>query len=477
MGADDIVVPARRTPSPRMLIAATTSHPTILGHPSWQTETTQTRPSLASASPSHVVGVVNGRFDVVEIRGMEAHVRIARTLAMSRVSSYGYDDRLLDSSIEDTVSSTETHLRNEGSDYGYNLDAARTYANQARGAVSPLNSLAQYSTDLSAGSGDVLGSYRQNPYPYSSSKSYYSTMSGWGGTYQDDGVDYGLNYSPYPMISQDPSHLVQGYSRYSGKAPVYVDEGSSSYSYGNLVHRPAVSNDSQGFAMSGMAASLPPATSSDRLHSQVNRTLTGSSSYRADGVPSPYSTAKGSSANAAIPEVGYSSVPSSFDSPYSATSTLASQRSASHGDSSAYTPGGGSAADTLYGAAAPSDQALRPAEDASAAGLSYLYGGSDRNGSRRDSHSSGGAASAGTMLSNGHAYVPDASHHAHAAAAFSHGYMVPAGAQGDRTTATAVAVAASAGGRGGGGGGGGGGGSSHAPSEGHRRSAGSLRGG
>ncbi|KAI1370186.1 hypothetical protein F4677DRAFT_383374 [Hypoxylon crocopeplum] len=361
------------------------------------------------------------------------------------------------------VSSTETQLRNDGSEFGYNLEAARPYTNQARVTVAQLNAtMSHYPPDMSGG--DVMTPYRHHPYPYGG-KGYYSTMSGWTGGYPEDGVDYGINYA-YPILSQDPSHMVQGYGRYSSGKPVYVESDASPYSFGNLVHRPAVSSESPtGFSLSGMAASLPSAPDrvvpSERLLPQVNRTLTGSSTYRTDGLPnyqsSNYSSSKTSPASS-ITEVGYSSLNSSFDSPYPTPNTLPSsvpQRSASQHDGTTYQPGSSSSSETLY---ASSDQTLRAAEDATP-GLSYIY--SDKlDSSRRDSHSSGGA-SGGSVLPNGHIYVPD-SHHTHASS--SQSYVSSQGSAVDGATTSSGRGSGSSG-------------SSHMHTDGHRRSAGNLRGG
>ncbi|KAI0002703.1 hypothetical protein F4779DRAFT_127976 [Xylariaceae sp. FL0662B] len=360
------------------------------------------------------------------------------------------------------VSSTETQLRNDGSDFGYNLEAARSYSNQTRMAVPQLNSMSQYPTDMTGG--DVMTSYRQNQYPYGS-KSCYSTMPGWSGTYPDDGVDYSLNYA-YPMLNQDPAHMVQNYGRYGSGKSVYV-EPEASYSYGNLVHRPAVNSDSPtGFTMSGMAASLPNAPDrvvpSDRLLPQVNRTLTGSSSYRADALPGHYSSSK-TSPTSTMSEVGYSGLNSSFEPPYSTSSTLPSSishRSASHHDNTTYQSGAGSTSEAIY---ASGEQSLRSAEDSNS-NLSYIYSDSKSFSSRRDSQSSGGA-STGSVLPNGHVYVPE-SHHAHAP---SQSYVV-SGASASHGSGVDGATASASRGSGSSG-------SSHVRADGHRRSAGNLRGG
>ncbi|KAI8630055.1 hypothetical protein F5Y19DRAFT_484468 [Xylariaceae sp. FL1651] len=369
------------------------------------------------------------------------------------------------------VSSQETPFK-EGSDYTYNLDAARTYAHQTRGAGSPLSTLPQYAPEMPAG--DVLGSYRQSPYQYSS-KGYYPTLSSWTGTYQDDGsVDYGLNYSTYPLINQDPAHLVPGYGQYGTRKPVYVDTEGPSYSYGNLVHRPASNSDSQGFCLSSMAASLPSASdrilSSDRLQSSVNRTLTSSSSYRTDGISPQYSSNKASSAST-LSDVAYNNIPSTFESHYPATNALPStmpQRPSSHTDAAVYPPGVTTpTTDSLY---TPGDHSLRSTEDGGT-GLSYIYSDSKLDGSRRDSHSSGGV-STGPVLSNGHVYVPNN----HSAQTSPNSYVVPSvsSSQGSGINGATTSVGASGGsgtsvGRGSG--------SSHRPSDSHRRSGASLRGG
>ncbi|KAI0880211.1 uncharacterized protein GGS22DRAFT_86999 [Annulohypoxylon maeteangense] len=351
------------------------------------------------------------------------------------------------------VASTVTHLRNDGNDFGYNLDAARTYSNQSRVSVSQLSPIPQYNADISGG--DVITSYRQNQYPYSS-KGYISTISGWTNGYQDE-VDYGLNY-PYPVLGQDATHMVQGYGRYGSGKSVYVDSETTPYSYSSLVHRPAVSSESPtGFSLSGMATSLPSATDrvvpSDRLLPQVNRTLTGSSSYRADGLP-PYSNSK-TSPTSSLPEVGYGGLSSSFDQSYSTAPTSVppsiSHRLGGQHDGAAYQSSATAATDNIY---SPSDHPLRSTEDTNS-NLSYIY--SDKpDGPRRDSHSSGGASSS-SVLPNGHIYVPD-SHVSSSQSYSSHSSILDgAPTSSDRGSGSSV--------------------SSHMHTDTHRRSAGNLRGG
>ncbi|KAI1767143.1 hypothetical protein GGR53DRAFT_527346 [Hypoxylon sp. FL1150] len=359
------------------------------------------------------------------------------------------------------VSSTETNFRNghEGSDFAYNLDAARPYSNQARVTVSPLSSISQYATDT----GDVISPYRQNQYSYGG-KGFLSPVPGFA--YQDDGVDYGINYSQ-PMLGHDQTYMLGSYARYSAKA-MSVSPEAAYYAYGDLVRRPAVTSESPtGFSLSGMAASLPSDTdrvdTAERLLPQVNRTLTGgSSSYRADGLPS-YSSAK-TSPTTSMPEVGYPGMSSSYDSPYSAPITLPSSiphRSSSQHDGSSFQSSSSSGSDPLYSS---TDSSLRSADDSNS-GLSYIY--SDKlEGARREPQSNGGTNSE-SVLPNGHIYVPDS--HTHGpppSSSQSYG-----SSQGSVSSAVGVdgSATSSRGSRSSG--------SSHMHStDGHRRSAGNLRG-
>ncbi|KAI0017426.1 hypothetical protein F4780DRAFT_796146 [Xylariomycetidae sp. FL0641] len=399
------------------------------------------------------------------------------------------------------VSSTETHLRNEGNDYAYNLDAARSYTNQSRGAISPLNPLPQYAGDVPPA--DMMASYRGTPYQYGS-KNYYN-MSGWTGTYPED-VDYGLNYSSYPIMNQESAHMVQGYGRYGSSKSVYVEPEQSSYPYGSLVHRPAASSDSQGFSLSSMAASLP---NPDRLHSQVNRTLTGSSSYRdGSGVPSQYTTAATTSAKGAssstIPEVA------GYTTPFDSYSTTSAARAGHHADTAAaaaaaYTSSSAAAEAAMYNPSGEHAAAAADPTAAGTAGLSYIYSSSSSDkvdgssSSRRGSSPSHASSSATTtttaapaVLANGHVYVPEP-HHASSSSSYAvASRAAAAAATGDGGSSSSTSASERHGhghghssgrhhhhhhhhhqhGRSSGAGGG-----SSQSDGGHRRSAGSLRGG
>ncbi|OTB00962.1 hypothetical protein M426DRAFT_14941 [Hypoxylon sp. CI-4A] len=401
------------------------------------------------------------------------------------------------------VSSTETHLRND--EFGYNLDAARPYSNQARVPISPLTPLPQYSADLSGG--DVISPCRPNQYPYNG-KGYYSM--GWSSAYPDEGVDYGLNYS-YPILNQDPNHMVQSYGQYSRKS-AFVDPETTPYTYSNLTHRPAVSSESPtGFSLSGIAASLPNAPSrivpSDRLLPEVNlnRTLTNSSTYRGYELPT-YHPPKPSPASS-LPELGYivlDPVPQRSTSHHESTAGYQQRSEAMvsdnllsrvdhsnshHGSPVGYQHSDHTEAMVTENLLARSDHSIRSPEDTATTGLSYIY--SERlDGSRRDSQSSG-ETNTGSILSNGHVYVPDSHHHhhhhhhnAHTHIPTSHhGYVSSSsssshGVNGNGAGAAATSAASS--GRGGGGSGSAAVAAAHlhtTNADDHRRSAGNLRGG
>lgn len=315
--------------------------------------------------------------------------------------------------------------------------------------------------------------YRQGSYPYGN-KGYYAGVSGWTSTYPDDSVEY-VNYPPYQMMNQDPVHMMQGYRGYSSSKSVYVDPESSGYSYGSLVHRPAVS-DSPNFSLSGMADSLPSTSStrvpSDRLLPQVTRTPTHSS-YRTDGIPDQYSSKSTaphtSSSNTVSDAYGLNS---SFESPvpYTATGTVPSNishRSASQSDTTSYQPSSSSSTSSATDMYNTNDQSLRSTDD-SGTSVSYIYN-SGRDSTRRDSHSSGGA----NTLSNGHIYVPGSHHHHshhhnHHHSQHAQGYVVSGPSASHGAVVEGATTAATRSGHNG---------NSHTHAESHRRSAGSLRGG
>ncbi|TRX93475.1 hypothetical protein FHL15_005750 [Xylaria flabelliformis] len=375
------------------------------------------------------------------------------------------------------VSSQETPFKD--TEYTYNVDAARAYGNPRGAAVSPISPVPQYAHEVTSG-GDSLAAYRQSPYPYTTNKDYYQNVSGWAGTYQDDGsIDYGLSYSSYPIVNQEPtSPVVSGYpaaTSYNERKPVFIQPAettSSSYSYGSLTHRPAAvtgsNNDAQGFSLSSMAASLPRRPS--RLYSSINRTLTSpsTSNYRTDGLPTTYQNIK--------TDVAYSTLQPSYEPPYSTTtattattttpafaSDITTHRAATitHAMSSTYPSASTAAAhhqQQLYTSA--SDPSIR-SEDPNV-GLSYVYSNADHNPHHhRNKHSSG------SLLSNGHVYVPDPNHTT---------YAVPTTVSSRKIEAAAAAPSSSGSGSGSVSGSSTTSGSQCHHEDAHRRSAGSLRG-
>lgn len=90
------------------------------------------------------------------------------------------------------VSSEETRLRNESSEFTYDLGSARAYS--ARGTVPPLGAAgAQYSPEgvPAVAPSDMLP-YRSGGSAYNyATKGYYGPVS-WSPHGYEDGVDYGL---------------------------------------------------------------------------------------------------------------------------------------------------------------------------------------------------------------------------------------------------------------------------------------------
>ena len=191
-------------------------------------------------------------------------------------------------------------LRDSG-DYTYNLDAARALAN--RGPVNHINSSISNYQDLpNMTSNEVLASYRGGQaYPYNG-KPYYP-VAGWTGPYPDDNVDFSLNCQSYPMLNNEPVHMVPYQtwgtrSKSTASSSMYVDP-ESPYPYNstaNLVHRPATSSDSTNFSFSSVAASLPSAGTERLLPNPAStRTMTSSSNsttYRGESHPSYSSSVK-----------------------------------------------------------------------------------------------------------------------------------------------------------------------------------------
>lgn len=205
------------------------------------------------------------------------------------------------------VQSTEAPMRQDSSEFTYNVQDARAYANRTA------SHSVQYTQDLPAlSSAEILNPYRGgSPYGYGT-KQFYPAMSSYSTGYPEEYADYGiscpsqqtvLNHEavgmiPYPWLSR---------SKQPAASSVYLDPDAT-YAYGgtaSLVHRSAhaVTTDSPNFSFSHMAAQLPAASvhGTDRLlPTPVSRSLSSSS-----GLPYPSLQ----SLKAAIPTTGPQSPP------------------------------------------------------------------------------------------------------------------------------------------------------------------------
>jgi hypothetical protein len=97
------------------------------------------------------------------------------------------------------VSSQETPLRCDSSEFTYDLNSARSY--QARGTVPSMGPItSQYSPEgiPVMGSGEMLSSYRHvagSGYPYIGKGCYGSGVPAWSANgYTEDAADYGLQW-------------------------------------------------------------------------------------------------------------------------------------------------------------------------------------------------------------------------------------------------------------------------------------------
>ncbi|KAK3312497.1 hypothetical protein B0H66DRAFT_399853 [Apodospora peruviana] len=170
------------------------------------------------------------------------------------------------------VQSREAPLRVEPGDFAYSVGDARIYANRA--PMAPGMSYGQDLPNLSLN--DVAASYRGgSTFPYTASKSYYPASCPPYGTPYTDEFGYSLG-SPQTILNhvQDQVTMMPGHWSSRSKQSTDTAYGNmllasdpSSYGYGgtSLVHRPAVNTDSTNFSFSGVAASLPSTSSSERL--------------------------------------------------------------------------------------------------------------------------------------------------------------------------------------------------------------------
>lgn len=327
------------------------------------------------------------------------------------------------------VSSTETMLRESG-EYGYNIEAARSLAN--RGSTNHANSpISHYQDVPNMASGEVMTSYRGGqPYSYNG-KPYYS-VQGWEGSCPQENVDFNLNCQSYPILNNDPVHMVPyqpwpSRSKPSAPGSMYVDPDQA-YPYNNcanLAHRPATS-DSTNFSFSSVAASLPSAGTERLLPNPAStRTLPSSSNstgYRGDSHPLYSSAIKPSGSPRASPSSSMTETPttgysSSFDNSSLAVYSSAGpaipthHSRASHPSPDPYS----SSCERIFAA----EERLNVGSQGSAVDINgYTYSSSGSGSVRRASGSGLSSRATSGDLSSGHAYMPteelaDSAHHGH----------------------------------------------------------------
>lgn len=300
-------------------------------------------------------------------------------------------------------------MRDDGrGGYDYNIDVSRSFAQRGgAGSVAQhvATSMAQYPSEMHLlSSGGLPASYRGgNSYGNMGAKPPYYPLGGeWADAYGADGggVDYGLSCPPYPVINSD---LTYGHWNGAGArhktashgSNVYLDSDAG-YGYGtgstaSLVHRPAVSvagssggggggggGDSSGaYSMSSIAASLASTgnTGSERLlPTPVSRALGSASTvsnYRADGLPSGYSSLSiKSSHGTAVSSGGAGSV-----SPVSTMADVTSVAAVAGYASSAYDYATTVRASQHHGSGSGGDVY----SSVSSGGPETIFGDSDRN--------------------------------------------------------------------------------------------------
>ncbi|KAM7216416.1 hypothetical protein V8F06_008236 [Rhypophila decipiens] len=293
------------------------------------------------------------------------------------------------------VQSREAPMRVEPGDFYSNVDA-RMFANRA-----PVNTSLSYAQELpTMSSSDVVASYRGAAYPpYTTSKQYYPA---YGGPYQDE-FEYGLGVSSQSVMGQDCMHpLMPGHwgsaTHHSHPSP-YAHAYAPAPSGSSLVHRPAhgVNSEHNNFSFTGVAASLPSTSSTERILPnpiQLGRASTlpypgphGSLKTPASVSTTPNPT--GSLADMAAAASYAGSFDTSSGLPYvsSTSSSMASSEGRGGG-------GGGGGGESIFGEQERSLQSQGSGFDLN------TYTAEPR----RDSTSTG--AHSGSTLSNGHTYVP-----------------------------------------------------------------------
>ncbi|KAK4216928.1 hypothetical protein QBC37DRAFT_453065 [Rhypophila decipiens] len=332
------------------------------------------------------------------------------------------------------VQSREAPMRVEPGDFYSNVDA-RMFANRA-----PVNTSLSYAQELpTMSSSDVVASYRGAAYPpYTTSKQYYPA---YGGPYQDE-FEYGLGVSSQSVMGQDcmhplmPGHWGSATHHSRVKAPSAAESGygnimlaadPSPYAHAyapapsgsSLVHRPAhgVNSEHNNFSFTGVAASLPSTSSTERILPnpiQLGRASTLPYPGPHGSLKTPASVSTTPNPTGSLADVAATaSYAGSFDTspglPY--VSSTSSSMGTSHQNSSSVTRsfssdtysaassegrggGGGGGGESIFGEQERSLQSQGSGFDLN------TYTAEPR----RDSTSTG--AHSGSTLSNGHTYVP-----------------------------------------------------------------------
>ncbi|KAF3762870.1 hypothetical protein M406DRAFT_72844 [Cryphonectria parasitica EP155] len=222
------------------------------------------------------------------------------------------------------VQSQEAPMR-EDCRYDYNMDISRSLAQRGAAAASMAHmstAMTQYPQDMQHLLGPATGalpaaaSYRGN--------GYSPIGPEWADAYGSDAsVDYALSCPPYPVLNNDPVHMVSSYGHWPAAAASRQRAGGhgangvcldsdAGYAYSAmssnttaLAPRPAVSvpGDSSAYSFSGIAASLPSAGSERLLPTPISQTLgngSGNNSYRGDGLLSGYGASRPGQGSTAV---------------------------------------------------------------------------------------------------------------------------------------------------------------------------------
>lgn len=314
-------------------------------------------------------------------------------------------------------------MRPDASDFGYSVGDARVFASRT-----PVGGGIPFGHDSglpTLGSSDVLSSFRSSStYAYTpASKAYYPAVHAYSTPYPED-FEFGIGVPSPSVMHQEPVSMLPGQwsSAARTKPPssfssVYLadpDGPYSGYHGAGMLHRPSqssVSSDSHNFSFSGVAASLPLASTPgpDRLLPNP-ATRASTLPYPAalkSSTTAPTSTAANTLADVAT-AASYSGGFDPHGLPSYPGSTASSSLSSSHPSTSSRSNSDTySAAEGIFSEQERSLQSQGPGFDMSS------YTASPRRSSASGVGVGGSAAAGG-----GHGYVPaesvhEAAHHGH----------------------------------------------------------------